>query len=84
LTPIRLWAEELQAATARGADATVEVARLAASEILERVAHLRDVAQAFSNLVPRALAGRAPRPASVAREVAAEYACSASAASRWR
>ena len=74
LTPIRLWAEELQAATVRGADATLEVARLAAGEILERVAHLRDVAQAFSNLV--ALEHwQAERldPASVAREVAAEY-----------
>jgi signal transduction histidine kinase len=75
LTPIRLWAEELQAAAARGAEATVEVARLAAAEILERVAHLREVAQAFSNLVAleRWQAERVD-PAAVAREVAAEYA----------
>jgi two-component system nitrogen regulation sensor histidine kinase NtrY len=74
LTPIRLWAEELQAAAARGADATVEVARVAAAEILERVAHLRGVAQAFSNLVAleRWQAERVD-PAAVAREVAAEY-----------
>jgi PAS domain-containing protein len=75
LTPIRLWAEELQAAAARGADATVEVARVAAAEILERVAHLRGVAQAFSNLVAleRWQAERVD-PVAIAREVAAEYA----------
>lgn len=51
LTPIRLWAEELQVALGRGEKAVVEVAGLAAEQILERVEHLTDVAQGFSNLV---------------------------------
>lgn len=51
LTPIRLWAEELQAALERGADDVVAVARTAAEQILGRVEHLREVAQGFSNLV---------------------------------
>jgi two-component system nitrogen regulation sensor histidine kinase NtrY len=75
LTPIRLWAEELQAAAARGADATLEVARVAAVEILERVAHLRGVAQAFSNLVAlERWQAEDVDPVAIAREVAAEYA----------
>jgi nitrogen-specific signal transduction histidine kinase/HAMP domain-containing protein len=51
LTPIRLWAEELRAALARGPDQVAEVAQVAAEQILERVEHLREVAQGFSNLV---------------------------------
>lgn len=51
LTPIRLWAEELQAALSRGEEAVVDVARMAAEQILERVGHLAEVAQGFSNLV---------------------------------
>ncbi len=51
LTPIRLWAEELQAALGRGEEAVVEVAEVAAGQILERVEHLTEVAQGFSNLV---------------------------------
>ena len=51
LTPIRLWAEELQAALAFGPDRVREVASLASEQILERVAHLREVAKGFSNLV---------------------------------
>jgi signal transduction histidine kinase/HAMP domain-containing protein len=51
LTPIRLWAEELLAALDGGGSRVAEVARTAAEQILERVAHLRDVAQGFSNLV---------------------------------
>ena len=51
LTPIRLWAEELQAALERGDGAVADVARLAAGEILGAVEHLREVAQGFSNLV---------------------------------
>lgn len=51
LTPIRLWAEELQAALATDSGRVVETARLAAEHILERVEHLRQVAQGFSNLV---------------------------------
>jgi two-component system nitrogen regulation sensor histidine kinase NtrY len=51
LTPIRLWAEELQAALAAGPEATASVARQAAEQILDRVVQLREVAQGFSNLV---------------------------------
>lgn len=51
LTPIRLWAEELQAALESGAPRVAEIARTAAEQILDRVAHLREVAQGFSNLV---------------------------------
>jgi signal transduction histidine kinase len=51
LTPIRLWAEELQAALANGAESVVRVAALAAPQILERVEHLKEVAQGFGNLV---------------------------------
>jgi signal transduction histidine kinase/HAMP domain-containing protein len=51
LTPIRLWAEELLAALDGGGARVAEIARTAAEQILERVAHLRDVAQGFSNLV---------------------------------
>ncbi len=51
LTPIRLWAEELQVALGRGEEAVREVAALAAEQILERVEHLAEVAQDFSHLV---------------------------------
>jgi signal transduction histidine kinase len=51
LTPIRLWAEELAAAIERSTDDVVAVARVASVQILDRVAHLREVAQGFSNLV---------------------------------
>ncbi len=51
LTPIRLWAEELQAALDVGGGRVAEVARVAAAQILERTEHLREVAQGFSNLV---------------------------------
>jgi signal transduction histidine kinase len=74
LTPIRLWAEELKAALDRGPDSVVEVARLAAPQILDRVEQLREVAQGFANLValehwePRVIALRA-----LAEEVVAEY-----------
>lgn len=51
LTPIRLWAEELQVALGRGDESVREVARLAAEQILERVDHLAEVAQDFSHLV---------------------------------
>jgi signal transduction histidine kinase len=74
LTPIRLWAEELNAALARGPGDVVEVARVAAQEILERVEHLREVAQGFANLV--ALEHWEPEVidlAELTREVAAEY-----------
>jgi signal transduction histidine kinase len=74
LTPIRLWAEELNAALARGPDDVVGVARVAAREILERVEHLRGVAQGFSNLV--ALEHWEPEVldlAELAHEVTAEY-----------
>jgi len=74
LTPIRLWAEELRAAVERGPDAVVEVAQVAAQQILERVEHLRDVAQGFSNLVslehwePQAI-----ELLQLAREASSEY-----------
>jgi signal transduction histidine kinase/HAMP domain-containing protein len=74
LTPIRLWAEELRAALARGPDQVAAVAKVAAEQILERVEHLREVAQGFSNLValehwePEAI-----RLLQLAGEVAAEY-----------
>ncbi|OFV82389.1 MAG: hypothetical protein A2Y78_15940 [Acidobacteria bacterium RBG_13_68_16] len=74
LTPIRLWAEELRAALARGPDQLAAVAKVAAEQILERVEHLREVAQGFSNLValehwePEAI-----RLLQLAGEVAAEY-----------
>ena len=74
LTPIRLWAEELKAALERGPQAVVEIAGLAAQQILERVEHLREVAQSFSNLV--ALEHWEPSPIALARlaeEVVAEY-----------
>ena len=51
LTPIRMWAEELQAALTVGPERVTEVAGQAADQILERVAHLREVAKGFSNLV---------------------------------
>lgn len=51
LTPIRLWVEELQAALAKGPGEVAEVARLAAEEILQQVARLKEVSQGFSNLV---------------------------------
>ncbi|MFH1177619.1 MAG: ATP-binding protein, partial [Acidobacteriota bacterium] len=75
LTPIRLWAEELQAALERSPADVVSVAEVAAAQILERVAHLREVAQGFSNLV--ALEHWEPETVEVvtlAREVAGEYA----------
>ncbi len=75
LTPIRLWAEELLAAIERGPQATVDVARTAAEQILERVSHLREVAQGFSNLA--ALEHWRPesvRLEAVMDELAAEYA----------
>lgn len=50
LTPIRLWAEELQAALAGGSERVAAVAAVAAGQILERVEHLREVAQSFGNL----------------------------------
>ncbi len=74
LTPIRLWAEELQAALGRTPEDLVAVARMAAEQILERTEHLREVAQGFSNLV--ALERWDPVPVEMARlaaEVAAEY-----------
>ncbi len=74
LTPIRLWAEELRAALARGPDQLAAVARVAAEQILERVEHLREVAQGFSNLV--ALEHWEPEIIpllQLSREVAAEY-----------
>jgi len=51
LTPIRLWAEELRAALDEGTPRIAEIARTASEQILDRVAHLREVAQGFSNLV---------------------------------
>jgi signal transduction histidine kinase len=75
LTPIRLWAEELQVALERGDGAVVEVARVAAGQILERVQHLTEVAQGFSNLV--ALEHWEPEEVDVpklAAEVVGEYA----------
>jgi two-component system nitrogen regulation sensor histidine kinase NtrY len=74
LTPIRLWAEELRAALVRGPDQVAAVARVAAEQILERVEHLREVAQGFSNLV--ALEHWEPEAIpllKLSREVAAEY-----------
>lgn len=74
LTPIRLWAEELQAALAAGPEATVSVARQAAEQILDRVVQLREVAQGFSNLV--ALERWHPEKvalAELAQEVLGEY-----------
>ncbi|MDI9622478.1 MAG: ATP-binding protein [Acidobacteriota bacterium] len=50
LTPIRLWAEELQAALAKGPDRVAPLVAVAASQILERVEHLHEVAQSFGNL----------------------------------
>jgi signal transduction histidine kinase len=74
LTPIRLWAEELREALGRGPDQLAEVAQTAAEQILERVEHLREVAQSFSNLV--ALEHWEPEAIPLLRlasEVAAEY-----------
>jgi len=74
LTPIRLWAEELKTALGRGPDAVVSVAQVAAQQIVERVEHLREVAEGFSNLAslerwqPTTIALRA-----LAAEVVAEY-----------
>ncbi|MGD1148395.1 MAG: ATP-binding protein [Thermoanaerobaculaceae bacterium] len=74
LTPIGLWAEELKIALGRGPEAVMAVAQVAAQQILERVEHLREVAQSFSNLVslehwePHLIPLRA-----LAGEVAAEY-----------
>ena len=62
------------AALARGPDQVVAVAKVAAEQILERVEHLREVAQGFSNLV--ALEHWEPeviRLLQLAGEVAAEY-----------
>ena len=50
LTPIRLWAEELQAALERGPEQLTAIASVAAAQIIERVEHLREVAQGFGNL----------------------------------
>jgi len=75
LTPIRLWAEELRAAVERGPTDAMALAQVAAQQILERVEHLRQVAQSFSNLV--ALEHWEPRRielSELAREVLAEYA----------
>ena len=74
LTPIRLWAEELTTALTRGPEAVTAVAQVAAQQILERVEHLREVAQGFSNLV--SLEHWEPQPIllkALAGEVAAEY-----------
>ncbi len=74
LTPIRLWAEELKAALARGPDAVVAVAQVAAQQIVERVEHLREVAQGFSNLA--SLEYWQPQPIALkalAGEVVGEY-----------
>jgi signal transduction histidine kinase/HAMP domain-containing protein len=74
LTPIRLWAEELKASLARGPEQIAAVAQTAAEQILERVEHLREVAQGFSNLV--ALEHWEPETIPLlrlAREVADEY-----------
>ncbi|HVN75398.1 MAG TPA: ATP-binding protein [Thermoanaerobaculaceae bacterium] len=74
LTPIRLWAEELKTALASGPDAVTAVAQVAAQQILERVEHLREVAQSFSNLV--SLEQWEPEPIrlrALAAEVAGEY-----------
>ncbi len=74
LTPIRLWAEELKAAVARGPEALVPIAQVAAQQILERAEHLRQVAQGFSNLV--ALEHWEAQPIelkALAAEVLAEY-----------
>ena len=74
LTPIRLWAEELQAALEVGAPRVVEIARTAAEQILGRVAHLRDVAQGFSNLVALEHWERQPLALGpLAQRVAGEY-----------
>jgi signal transduction histidine kinase/HAMP domain-containing protein len=74
LTPIRLWAEELKTALGRGPEAVAAVAQVAAQQILERVEHLREVAQGFANLV--SLEHWEPYPMQLkvlAGEVAAEY-----------
>ncbi len=74
LTPIRLWAEELKVALAQGPEAVAAVAQVAAPQILERVEHLREVAQGFSNLV--ALEHWEAQPIALkalAGEVVAEY-----------
>jgi signal transduction histidine kinase len=74
LTPIRLWAEELQEALDGDPRVVVETARLATEHILERVEHLREVSQGFSNLV--ALERWNPERvdlASVAQAVTREY-----------
>jgi signal transduction histidine kinase len=74
LTPIRLWAEELNAALERGPENVAEIARVAARQILDRVEHLREVAQGFSNLV--ALEHWEPQViglAALAEEIVAEY-----------
>ncbi|NWG00050.1 MAG: PAS domain-containing protein [Thermoanaerobaculaceae bacterium] len=74
LTPIRLWAEELKETLARDPQAVVETARLATEQILERVEHLREVTQGFSNLV--ALERWSPQRVNLtglARQVAGEY-----------
>ncbi len=74
LTPIRLWAEELKETLERDPQAVVETARLATEQILERVEHLREVTQGFSNLV--ALERWTPQRVNLgdlARQVAGEY-----------
>lgn len=74
LTPIRLWAEELQAALGRGADAVVPVAKIAAEQILGSVEHLKEVAQGFSNLVAlEHWEAEVFDVLEVARDVVAEY-----------
>jgi signal transduction histidine kinase/HAMP domain-containing protein len=78
LTPIRLWAEELQAALEVGPQRVEAIARTAAVQILDRVRQLRDVAQGFSNLVALEHWDRdAVELGAVICEVAAEYAVAA-------
>ena len=74
LTPIGLWAKELKIALGRGPEAVMAVAQVAAQQILERVEHLREVAQSFLNLV--SLEHWEPQTISLkaaAAEVAGEY-----------
>lgn len=74
LTPIRLWAEELQAALARGPDQVAPIAAVAAGQILERVEHLREVAQSFGNLAALEQWEAGPFDLlEVARQVVQEY-----------
>jgi len=74
LTPIRLWAEELQAALAGGPEQVAAIAAVAASQILERVEHLREVARSFGNLAALEQWDAAPFDLlEVARRVEQEY-----------